>query len=87
MSTGSSTGARRVSCRSSARCWRGAGIGSSASPPDQKRETTLRLLADRMGCLKAGTVANVIVPHPDYVRFAAHYGFRPDCTDTACPLA
>jgi hypothetical protein len=53
---------------------------------DEKR-TTLRLLAecfeelsgvpgvvlsDRMGCLKAGTVANLVLPHPDYVRFAAH---------------
>jgi len=34
-------------------------------------------LADRMGCLKAGIVANVVVPHPDYVRFATHYGFHP----------
>jgi transposase len=67
---------------------------------DQRRETTLRLLvecfeelggvpavvlADRMGCLKAGTVANVVVPHPDYVRFAAHYGFRPDFCEAADP--
>ncbi len=68
--------------------------------PDQRRETTLRLLAecfealggvpavvlaDRMACLKAGTVANVVVPHPDYVRFAAHYGFRPDFCEAADP--
>ncbi len=60
---------------------------------DERRETTLRrltecfeevggvravVLADRMACLRAGTVANVVVPHPDYVRLAAHYGFRPD---------
>lgn len=60
---------------------------------DQRRAATLRLLAecfetlggvpavvlsDRMGCLKATTVAGLVVPHPDYVRFAAHYGFRPD---------
>lgn len=31
------------------------------------------VLSDRMGCLKAGTVANVVVPTPDYVRFANHY--------------
>ena len=31
-----------------------------------------------MGCLKAGVVANVVVPTADYVRFATHYGFRPD---------
>lgn len=36
------------------------------------------MLADRMGCLKAGVVANVVVPTADYVRFATHYGFRPD---------
>ena len=67
---------------------------------DQQQTTTLRLLAecfeelggvpatvlaDRMGCLKAGTVANVVVPHPEYVRFAAHYGFRPDFCEAADP--
>lgn len=36
------------------------------------------VLADRMGCLKAGVVMNVVIPTPAYVRFAAHYGFRPD---------
>jgi transposase len=36
------------------------------------------VLADRMGCLKGGVVANVVVPTPAYVRFAAHYGFAPD---------
>lgn len=60
---------------------------------DEKLETTLRmfaeclealggvpavLLTDRMSCLKAGVVANVVVPHPEYVRFAAHYRFRID---------
>lgn len=67
---------------------------------NQRRETTLAflaecfeelggvpavVLADRMACLKAGTVANVVVPHPDYVRFAAHYGFRPDFCEAADP--
>jgi transposase len=67
---------------------------------DQRRGTTLRLLAecfetlggvpavvlsDRMGCLKATTVAGLVVPHPDYVRFAAHYGFRPDFCEPADP--
>jgi transposase len=37
-----------------------------------------KVLADRMGCLKAGTVAQVVIPTPDYVRFATHYGFSPD---------
>ncbi len=67
---------------------------------DQRRPTTLRLLAecfeelggvpavvlsDRMGCLKATTVAGLVVPHPDYVRFAAHYGFRPDFCEPEDP--
>ena len=37
-----------------------------------------KLLTDRMACLKGGVVANVVVPTPDYVRLAAHYGFTPD---------
>jgi transposase len=36
------------------------------------------VLADRMGCLRAGVVANVVVPTPAYVRFASSYGFKPD---------
>jgi transposase len=38
----------------------------------------LKVLADRMGCLKGGVVANVVVPTPEYVRLATHYGFKPD---------
>jgi hypothetical protein len=60
---------------------------------NERADTTLRMLAecfevlggvpkvvlaDRMGCLKAGVVADVVVPTPDYVRFATHYRFRPD---------
>jgi hypothetical protein len=67
---------------------------------DEKAATTLGLLAecfgalggvpklalaDRMGCLKAGVVANLVVPTPDYVRFATHYGFRPDFCNGADP--
>jgi transposase len=67
---------------------------------EQTRTTTLRLLAecftevegvprvvltDRMGCLKAGTVANVVVPHPEYVQFALQYGFAPDFCEAADP--
>ncbi len=37
-----------------------------------------KLLTDRMACLKGGVVANVVVPTPDYIRLAAHYGFTPD---------
>lgn len=67
---------------------------------DQTRVTTLRLLAeffeeirgvpqivlsDRMACLKASVVCGVAVPHPDYVRFATHFGFRPDFCEAADP--
>ena len=43
------------------------------------------VLADRMGCLKGGVVANKVVPTADYVRFAAHHGFRPDFCEAADP--
>jgi transposase len=43
------------------------------------------VLADRMACLKGGVVANVVVPTPDYVRLATHYGFRPDFCEAADP--
>jgi len=43
------------------------------------------VLADRMGCLKGGVVANIVVPTPAYVRFASHYGFRPDFCEAADP--
>jgi transposase len=67
---------------------------------DERAETTLALLAecfevlggvpkvvlaDRMGCLKGGVVANKVVPTPAYVRFATHYGFRPDWCEAADP--
>lgn len=67
---------------------------------DEKAATTLGLLAecfeefggvpkvvlaDRMGCLKGGVVANVVVPTPDYVRFATHFRFRPDFCEAADP--
>lgn len=45
------------------------------------------VLADRMGCLKGGVVANVVVPAPGYVRFAAHYGFTPDFCEAADPAS
>ena len=44
-----------------------------------------KVLADRMGCLKGGVVANVVVPAPEYLRFAAHYGFRPDFCEATDP--
>ena len=67
---------------------------------DQKASTTLaliaealasiggvpaRVLADRMACLKGGVVANVVVPTPDYVRLAGHYGFAPDFCHASDP--
>ena len=68
--------------------------------PDEQQTTTLAMLAecfeelggvpklvlaDRMACLKGNVVANVVVPAPDYVRFAAHYRFRPDFCHAADP--
>jgi transposase len=67
---------------------------------DESLDTTLRLLAecfeaaggvpaevlaDRMGCLKGGVVANVVVPTAAYVRFATHYRFRPDFCEAQDP--
>jgi len=43
------------------------------------------VLADRMGCLKANVVADLVVPTADYVHFATHYGFRPDFCKGADP--
>jgi hypothetical protein len=43
------------------------------------------VLADRMGCLKGGVVANIVVPTAGYVRFATHCGFRPDFCEAADP--
>ena len=45
------------------------------------------VLADRMGCLKGGVVANVVIPSPDYVRLATHYGFSPDFCEPADPAS
>ncbi len=42
-------------------------------------------LTDRMGCLKGDTVAGLVIPTPAYVRFATHYGFRPDFCQGADP--
>ena len=73
---------------------------------DERAETTLamlaqclevlggvpgKVLADRMGCLKGGVVANVVVPAPEYLRFAAHYKSVPASSLADCspglPLA
>jgi transposase len=45
------------------------------------------VLADRMGCLKGGVVASVVIPSPDYVRFSLHYGFHPDFCEAADPAS
>jgi transposase len=42
-------------------------------------------LTDRMGCLKGGTVAGLVIPTPAYVRFCTHYGFAPDFCEGADP--
>src|SRR5258705_4912510 len=45
----------------------------------------VRVLADRMACLKGGVVANVVIPTAEYVRLASHYGFAPDFCHAADP--
>jgi transposase len=52
---------------------------------EQLGGVTGNVLADRMGCLKAGTVANVVIPTAEYVRLATHYRFRPDFCHPADP--
>lgn len=42
-------------------------------------------LTDRMPCLRADTVAGLVVPTPDYVRFCAHFRTRPDFCLAADP--
>ena len=69
---------------------------------DEKAQTTFAMLAecfaqlggvpkvvqaDRMGCLKGGVVANVVVPTPNYVRFASHYRFTLDFCEAADPAS
>jgi transposase len=45
----------------------------------------VKTLTDRMGCLKGGVVANLVVPTPDFVAFAAHYRFSPDWCEAEDP--
>jgi transposase len=45
----------------------------------------VRVLADRMACLKGGVVANVVIPTAEYVRLAGHYGFAPDFCHASDP--
>ena len=67
---------------------------------DQTQPTTLTLLAecfetlggvpavvltDRVACLRGPIVADRVVAHPNYVRFATHHGFRPDWCEAADP--
>jgi transposase len=44
-----------------------------------------KVLADRLGCLKGGVVANKVIPTGDCVRFATHYGFARDWCEAADP--
>ena len=67
---------------------------------DMTTDTTLRLLAecfetiggvpaavlsDRMASLRGQIVANQVVPNAAYVKFATHYGFRPDWCEAEDP--
>ena len=68
---------RRARRRRRCGCWPSASRCSAACP----RWCWLI----RMGCLKGGVVANVVIPTPDYVRFATQYGFRPDFCEGGDP--
>ena len=95
-----STGGRSDRCSCSAPCWPGAGSASCSSPTTSVPRPPWRalaqcmetiggvpktLLTDRMGCLKGGTVAGLVIPTPAYVRFVTHYGTRPDFCEGADP--
>ena len=100
VSTWSSTGGCWAGCTCSARCSPGSRVRFVRFADNERADTTLALLAqcfehlggvpgvvlaDRMGCLKGGVVANRVVPTAQYVRFAAHHGFRPDFCEAADP--
>jgi hypothetical protein len=59
------------------RCWRNASRSSGRCRPGCS--------ATAWAALRTGVVANVVVPHPEYLRFAAHYGFRPDFCEAMDP--
>jgi hypothetical protein len=84
----------------SARCWCGRGSGSCASPATSSRprrwscwrSASRRSAGCRRWCWRTGSRACAARssptgswPTPAYVRFAAHYGFRPDWCETADP--
>ena len=96
----SSTGARSARCSSSAPCMAWSRVRFVYFADNLGAEATMTALArcfeylggvpktaltDRMGCLKGDTVAGLVVPTPAYVRFATHYGFRPDFCEGADP--
>jgi transposase len=44
-----------------------------------------KTLTDRMGCLKGGVVANLVIPTEAFIGFAAHYRFTPDWCEASDP--
>jgi transposase len=44
-----------------------------------------KTLTDRMGCLKGGVVANLVIPTEAFISFAAHYRFTPDWCEASDP--
>ena len=44
-----------------------------------------KTLTDRMGCLKGGVVANLVIPTEAFIAFAAHYRFAPDWCEASDP--
>src|SRR6266566_4826297 len=99
-STSSLIGPKRPGGTCCAPSWPGVVCGSSASVPTRRgpprwrcwpsvstswAACRRRCSAIAWGCLKAGVVANVVVPHPEYVAFATRFGFRPDFCEAADP--
>ena len=62
-------------------------MAALASCMEQMGGVPKTLLTDRMGCLKAGTAAGLVIPTPDYVRFVTHYGTRPDFCEGGDPAS
>lgn len=52
---------------------------------DQIGRVPAKVLTDRMGCLRCGTVAGVMIPTPDFVMFATHHRSSPNSCHPADP--
>jgi transposase len=60
-------------------------MGFIAEAFDAAGGVPAKTLTDRMGCLKGGVVANLVIPTPAFIGFAAHYRFAPDWCEAGDP--